>query len=309
LCLDNSFDPIADYLAALKWNGNERLETWMQTYLGAKDTKLNKAIGRLALLAMVRRVRQPGCKFDQIILFEGPEGTRKSTALGVLAGDPDNFSDQTILGLGDQQQQERLRGKWVYEIADLSGIRKAEVEQVKAFASRTHDRARPAYGRSLVELPRRCVIFATTNEDTYLKSETGNRRFWPVKTSTINIEALRRDRDQLLAEAAALEATGATLDLPHALWGDARAVQDERMEYDPWLDKLASLDGTVHPCPDGNGEEERVASDDILSLKLGIAAERQNDTTTNPLPHVMRRLGWDGPHQFRIIGSSIPRRG
>ena len=90
--------------------------------------------------------------------------------------------------LATMQQQERLRGKWVYEIGDLSGIRKAKVENVKAFASRTHDRARLAYGRQQVELPRRCVIFGTTNVSTYLKSRTGNRRFWPVKTPTIDIE-------------------------------------------------------------------------------------------------------------------------
>jgi hypothetical protein len=127
LCLQGVFDPIVEYLAGLQWDGTKRLDTWMTTYLGAEDTELNRAIGRLALVAMVRRARKPGCKFDQIIVLESPEGRLKSTALAILAGANENFSDQTILGLGDQQQQERLRGKWVYEIGDLSGIRKAEV--------------------------------------------------------------------------------------------------------------------------------------------------------------------------------------
>src|SRR5262249_30887634 len=205
LCLQNSFNPIVDYLDNLRWDGIKRFGRWVITYLGAADTPLNRAIGQLALVAMVRRARQPGCKFDQIIVLEGGEGTLKSTALVVLAGADENFSDQTILGLRDREQQELLRGKWVYEIADLTNIRKTEVEQVKAFASRPHDRARPAYGRTVCDQPRRCVIFGTTNEDTYLKSQTGNRRFWPVKTSTIDIQALRRDRDQLFAEAATVE--------------------------------------------------------------------------------------------------------
>ena len=144
-------------------------------------------------------------------MLESAEGEFKSTALQVLAGGPENFSDQTILGRGDQEQQELLRGVWLYEIADLSNIRKAEVEDVKAFASRTHDRARPAYGRVRVDLPRRGVIWATTNNKSYLKSQTGNRRFWPIPvavTRPIDIESLKRDRDQLLAEAAGREAQG-----------------------------------------------------------------------------------------------------
>jgi predicted P-loop ATPase len=171
LCLLNKFDPVCDYLDGLEWDGVSRIDTWLSDYLSADRTVLNNAISRLALVAAVRRARVPGCKFDQIIVLEGVEGTMKSTAVLVLAGE-ENFSDQTILGLNDQQQQERLRGRWLYEIADLSGMERSEVEHIKAFASRTRDRARPAYGRCLVEQPRRCVLFATTNADAYLRSQT-----------------------------------------------------------------------------------------------------------------------------------------
>jgi hypothetical protein len=300
LCLDNQFDPIIDYLAGLQWDGKRRLETWLQVYLGTDNTNLNRAIGRLALVAMVRRARQPGCKFDQIIVLEGEEGTNKSTSLAVLAGNAENFSDQTILGRSDKEQQELLRGKWVYEIADLTGISKAEIEQVKAFASRTHDRARPAYGRCLVELPRRCVIFATTNEENYLKSQTGNRRFWPVKTGKINIAALQRDRDQLLAEAATIEAVDVPLVLPETLWAEARAAQEQRMEHDPWDDLLANVKRTIFDIPDGSGQEERITTDELLKVHLAIPADRQGWAIGNRLKYVMRRLGWDGPCLMRF---------
>jgi predicted P-loop ATPase len=115
-------------------------------YMGAEDTALHRTFGRLLLVAAVRRVRQPGCKFDQIGVLEGPEGTGKSKALETIAG-RENFSDQTILSQSDKEQQELLRGVWIYEIAELAGMRRSEVEKQKAFASRTHDRARPAYGR------------------------------------------------------------------------------------------------------------------------------------------------------------------
>jgi predicted P-loop ATPase len=243
-CLEGRFNPILDYLTDLRWDGIGRLDNWLTTYLGVADTELNRAIGRIALVAQVRRARQPGCKFDQIIVLEGPEGIQKSTALSILAGGPENFSDQTILGKDDKEQQELLRGVWVYEIADLSNIRKAEVEHVKAFASRTHDRARPAYGRARVDRPRNGVIWATTNNGHYLKSQTGNRRFWTLTASAennIDIEALKRDRDQLSAEAMVLDDTEMSIVLPQDLWGAAAAEQELRHETDPWEDILRNV--------------------------------------------------------------------
>jgi predicted P-loop ATPase len=153
LCLENEFDPVGDYLNGLKWDGTPRLDRWTITYLGAADTELNREFGRLALLAAVRRVRHPGSKFDPIVVLEGPMGTKKSMAIEIMAGS-ENFSDQTILGARDREVQELLAGIWLFEIAELSNIRRTEVEHIKAFASRTVDRARPAYGRVREDRPR-----------------------------------------------------------------------------------------------------------------------------------------------------------
>jgi predicted P-loop ATPase len=190
---------------------------------------------------------------------------------------------------------------WVYEIADLSNMRKAEVEDVKAFASRTHDRARPAYGRCRVDLPRRGVIWATTNNKSYLKSQTGNRRFWPVEvavTRPIDIESLKRDRDQLLAEAAAREAEGEAIVLPKELWAVAGEEQDQRREVDPWEDVLREVRGTI--CDIGDLKtEECVLSQKLLSL-IGIPIDRQKSQDLKRAGEVMRNLGWKGPKIMRI---------
>jgi predicted P-loop ATPase len=218
------------------------VDGWLHTYMSADDTPLNRAIGRLWLIAAVRRARQPGCKFDQIPVLEGPEGKGKSKVIQLLAG-ADNFSDATIIGLRDKEQQEACRGRWLYEIPDLSGLGKADIEHAKAFASRTHDRARPAYGKATIDQPRRCVFVGTTNDSNYLKSQTGNRRFWPVKTGTVHAEAVERDRDQLWAEAAYYEAQGAPIDLAEELWSAAGAAQEARREVDPWEDMLGDANG------------------------------------------------------------------
>jgi hypothetical protein len=291
LCMENKFDPVADYLDGLVWDGTPRLDRWLTTYLGAQDCELNRGFGRIALVAAVRRVRHPGVKFDPIIVLEGPMGTQKSKAIEILAG-IENFSDQTILGARDREQQELLAGVWLFEIAELSNMRKTEVEHIKAFASRTHDRARPAYGRTRVDQPRRCILFATTNDDRYLK--IADRRFWPVKTATIDIEALRRDRDQLWAEAAQREREGVSIVLDRRLWDSARIEQEAREEDDPWDDILAEVVGTVEQ------DEERVSTKDLFEIVLGFSTSRLRDVDAKRIGRCMRRLGWSGPRKMRI---------
>lgn len=293
-CLQNAFDPVRGYLNSLVWDRSPRVAGWLAAYLGAEDTRLNRAIGALTLMAAIRRVRQPGCKFDQIVVLESPEGRGKSSAIEILAG-AENFSDQTILTLDDKGQQEAVQGVWLYEIADLSGMPKSDNEKVKAFASRRFDRARPAYGRARVDRPRRCIFFATTNDETYLKSQTGNRRFWPVRTGRIDLGALERDRDQLWAEACVMEATGHSLGLPEGFWNEARDVQESRQEEDPWAATLAAikLDKTFTTV--AGGQEWRISTAALLNGYLQIPADRQTMVTVKRLAYTLRRLGWDGP--------------
>lgn len=302
IALLHDYDPVLAYLEGLHWDGRPRLATWLADYLGAERSVLNAEIGRLCLVAAVRRVRVPGAKFDQITVLEGPEGTRKSAAIEIMAG-ADNFSDQTILALDDRAQQEAVKGVWLYEIADLAGISKTEVEKVKAFASRKVDRARPAYGRTRVDRPRRCVFFATTNSDTYLKSQTGNRRFWPVRTGRIDADALSRDRDQLWAEAFQIEKTASDLFMRETLWGDVGALQDSRREHDPWDDLLDAVIGKKHM--NAYGDEYRITSRDLMELTLKLPAERQNEVAAKRLAFIMRRLGWDGPKSLKTDSGVI----
>jgi predicted P-loop ATPase len=221
-------------------------------------------------------------------VLEGPEGRGKSSAIEILAG-AENFSDQTILTLDDKAQQEAIGGVWLYEIADLAGMSKADTEKVKAFCSRTIDRARPAYGRHRLDKPRRCIFIATTNHETFLKSQTGNRRFWPVRTGRIDLAGLARDCDQLWAEAARIEARGVSLALPEGLWREAAEVQDARREADPWDDILEHVPGKQH------GDEMRISTYELMHAHLGVATERMTDFMGKRLSYTMRRLGWQGP--------------
>jgi len=294
LCLENTFHPVREYLDARRWDGVPRLERWLTTYLGAEDNPFHRAIGQLALIAAVRRVREPGVKFDNILVLEGPQGSGKSSAVAVLASQA-FFSDQDLLTADTKTQIELLEGVWLFEISELQGLGQAEIDRVKAFASRQTDRIRPAYGRFRVDRPRQTIFIGTTNDDQYLKDQTGNRRFWPVKTARVDLDALRRDRDQLWAEASHLEAQGVSLTLPEELWAVAHEAQQARVLDDPWLDDLVRARGKVE---DGM---ERITTADVLAA-LEMPAERKTTTHAKRLVGLMRRLGWDGPKSIRIKG-------
>lgn len=311
-CRHGSFHPVRDYLDSLQWDRVSRIDTWLIDYMHAPDTPFVRAVGRMMLIASVRRVRKPGCKFDYMCVLESGQGKNKSSALATLYG-LENFSDQSILNLSDKELQEATRGRWALEAADLSGIRRGDVETIKAQLSRQTDRARPAYGRAVIDIARQCVMWGTTNDTTYLRDQTGNRRFLPVSVGRIDVAAIARDRDQLWAEASIAEGLDVDIMLPEELWEAARVEQADRTQSDPWVDELANVAALAArveranaklPVPDvpiyelrdvpGNQSQvsERIASRWLLAGALAIPIDRCTPEHTHRLARVMAALGW-----------------
>ena len=230
---EHRIHPVRAYLDALQWDGTPRLETWTSCYLGAEPTELTHAMGSLWLISAVARIYRPGVKADHMLILEGEQGARKSTALKILAGE-EWFTDE-LPDLGSKDAAIHMQGVWIVEIAELDAIGRAEVSRIKAFLTRTTDRFRPPYGRHTVEIKRQCVFAGTVNPDTYLRDETGNRRFWPIRCGEIDIQALRRDRDQLWAEAMTRFKDGAIWWLEDKeLLQAACEEQDKRYQSDAW---------------------------------------------------------------------------
>jgi predicted P-loop ATPase len=245
--------PVREWLQSLQWDQTERLSGWLQTYLGATADNVEYlvAIGRMCLIAMVARIFEPGCQADYMLVLEGPQGTEKSRACRALAGK--YFSDSLPENISSKDARQHLRGKWLIEIAELAAFTKAEIEPLKAFITRTHERYRPPYNRNDIEEARQCLFIGTTNKPVYIKDETGGRRFWPVKCGRINVAALEDDREQLFAEAVDRYLTG------EQWWPDAgfeithiKPQQEQRTESDPW-------EGTI--CKYVDGELERQEKD------------------------------------------------
>ena len=226
----HSYHPIRDYLNGLTWDGLPRLDRIIIDYMGAEDSELNRAMSRKHFVAAVARVFNPGCKYDYCLIMSGAEGIGKSTLLRVMGGKWFNDSITTLEG---KEGMEQLRRAWVVELGELSSIKRSDVEQVKAHLSKQVDIYRAAYARRVLEHPRQCVFCGTTNEALFLKGDTGNRRFWviPVVAELRKYrdwsEAIRRDRDQLWAEAVHYYKQGEPLYLSEELEAQAKQRQQD----------------------------------------------------------------------------------
>jgi predicted P-loop ATPase len=276
---ERAYHPVLDYLDALESDGKPRLDGWLTEYLGAVETPYTQSIGRSALIGAVARIRNPGCKVDTVPIIENHQGALKSTALRTMF-EP-WFSDE-LADLGGKDAAMQTQGVWAIEISELDAMTRSEVSRIKAFISRSTDRFRPPYGSRVIESPRACVFWGTTNIDAYLKDETGGRRFWPIKAGRINITALAAGRDQLWAEADRLYKAGAAWWIvnPEAQ-RIAAGEQTARYQGDPWDDLIASYLETVAD----------VSVAEILSDVVHMGIDRWSQADMNRVVRCLKSRG------------------
>lgn len=196
-----AYHPVREYLDGLKWDGTARLDTWFIDACGAEDRPDVRAYGAKFLVGAVKRIYEPGCQFDQILILHGSQGAKKSSVVRALVPDREWFSDSVELGVNSKQAIEQLAGRWIVEVAELVGNSKREVDQIKHMVTRREDRARLAYAKNITLHVRESVMFGTTNDDEILRDPTGSRRFWIVKVNRCDPAWVEENRDQLFAEA------------------------------------------------------------------------------------------------------------
>ena len=281
---ENGFHPVQQYLTALRWDDIPRLEGWLVRYVGAEPSAYISAVGSMSLIAMVARIMKPGSKADYMLVLEGPQGAHKSTVCKILGGKWFSDSLPDISRGQDKDVAMHMNGKWVIEIAEMSALSKAETQELKAFLARDTERFRPPYGREEIIVPRQCVFIGTTNQNAYLRDETGGRRFWPVAVGAIDIDALARDRDQILAEAVAAFNNGAKW------WPDQdferqhiAPEQADRFDEDVWQDLVEKwLEG-----------KQRCTIVEVATSAIGLSPEKIGTNAKRRIVNILVRLGWD----------------
>jgi predicted P-loop ATPase len=316
----NTFHPILDWIDKLVWDGQDRLDTWLRSAFDVKnefnplsdDPAERKRwkekndyfamIGARFLIAAVRRLRQPGCKFDHLLILEGAQRIGKSTAVALLFG-AEYFTDDVPTDLKNKDAALGLHGKWCIEFAEIEHLVRTEVEVIKAFLSRATDHYRPPYGEKYIDVPRASVLIGTTNSDDYLRDGTGNTRMWPAWCQSVDLVWLAMWRDQLWAEAAAREAKG------EVIWLDDEKLQDEaktatahRLAGEVWEPAIVKWLGENALQID---EDRPLTIARVLEHGIGMSKDKMTRASEMRVGAVLRSLGYQ--RKFGSIGGKTIR--
>ena len=287
-------DPLKDYLLGLEWDGEERLKNLFYRYFGSNDSELVQQIGIKWAVSCVARGLVGGAKVDTVLVLVGKQGVKKSSALRALAG-ADLFSDSHLdIRSKEAYQLIHSSGVWIWELAELQAIKTRDAENVKMFLSSQKDRYRPSYGRLPVTKDRRVIFTATTNEVSFLQDDE-NRRFWPIQVGDfIDLDGLRKDRNQLWAEAVALYNDGSNWWLDDKYNDNLKEHQSSFHIEDPW--EVACLKGL------SDTQDEGVTIAEVINI-LELPQRDRHKGTVMRIAKILQKLGCTKKR------SSIPRNG
>jgi predicted P-loop ATPase len=290
----NSFDSARLWLTeeVPDWDGTPRADRFLVDYFDAEDSAYARAVGRYIWTALAGRVLSPGCKADMMPVLVGPQGVMKSSAVAAMVPGEEHYFEVDLRAPEDDLAR-RMRGRLVGEVDELRGLQTREIEAIKSFITRTHERWVPKYREFAVSFPRRCLLIGTTNDQEFLADETGNRRFLPVTVTQASPDAIDADRGQLWAEARELwrqhgvqyrEAERLAAEVH-----DAYRIRDSWEELvGDWLDFL--MDGDP---PDQRNRDQLFTLPDVIRGALRKDPAAITPSEERRLGRVLRGLGFE----------------
>lgn len=301
IAADTTRDPLKEYLLGLRWDGEARIDTWLQWGMGVADTPIYREIGRMWLVQAVARALRPGVQADATLVLLGSQGEGKTSTLRELVSRP--FWSESEIDIGNSPRcYQQVAAAWVHELGEMAAFLGSRIDQnaAKTFLTAPEDNFIPLHGRAPVKWQRRSVFVGTTNRPEILRDPTGARRFWPVETGQINRDLVIKHRDQLWAEAVSqfrrAEAGGlATYQeglswwLPRERWGELQEIQADYKPSDSWLDRIVEWLADPQQRLLRN---EPVTSRQLLVGAIGKPLESIQRADENRIGDIMRELGW-----------------
>lgn len=333
---NNRRNKVREFMRSCRWDGKERIKTLLRDYLGCEENIYTEEIMKKALVAAIARATSDvGVKYDNMIVFKGPQGIGKSTFLAKLGGE---WFNDSLYSFEGKEAAELIQGTLLVEVGELSALTKSETEVVKQFLSKTHDIYREAYGKRTNKYPRRCVFFGSTNSEEFLKDVTGNRRFWPVSCHELPVKKdiwkdfTEEEIRQVWGEAYFYYQIGENLCLSEEAEEIAKAMQETFREVDPkegeiraFLEKkipknwyemnLANqrsfLNGSFQGVEEADlVERDKVCLAEIWQLCFGGDMKYLRRRDSNELANVMTAMpGWKRNKSRRRYGTFGTQRG
>lgn len=279
ISLKNSFHPVKKYLEAQRWDGVKRIDNFLVDYMGAKPSIYVSEAFRKMLVAAVTRIYEPGRKFDTALVMYSGQGAGKSTLIQALSK---GWFNDSLTDVSGQKAYEAIQHAWIVELAELSALRRSDVEATKNFISKREDTYRSAYARRVKTHRRQCVFFGSTNDDEFLKDKTGNRRFFPIEvcanknTHKLFERSFDKVVDQLWAEAMELYMCGESLILSEEAEAIANEGREEFTEESPLLGIIENYVNTLFPEDYEERTEQQRA--DFLAGSLDEVGTVQKNT-------------------------------
>ena len=268
------------WLEGLKWDGVERIRHFCPRYFGTQNAEYERAVGAYLWTALAGRIMEPGCQADMVPVLIGPQGCGKSRGVQAMVPSPEHYVE-VRLDEQDDALARKLRGVLVGEMAEMRGLRAAEVERVKAFITRTHEKWVPKYREFATNYPRRFIMVGTTNDEEFLPPDSEHRRWLPMHTAKVDVPAIRRDREQLWAEGLAQWGVdGIAWSGLDKLAAYARA---EAAGEDAWEEEVANY---------VKGIQGAVRLQDILVNAVGLDSRTVSRSAEMRVGRILRSLGY-----------------
>ncbi len=312
----NRFDKVTKYLNGLEWDHVPRLDSWLTEACGVDSNVGTNAIAQKWMISAVARQLNPGCKVDTLLILQGSQGLQKSTLLSTLCGFPEYYSDD-INCIDGKDGQEKIQGPFIVEFAEIDKFwTRSSAANIKTFISTTYDRFRPAYARTVIHAPRRCVFVGTTNKDEFLRDATGGRRFWPVQITKCDVNWIAKNRDQLWAEAVCRykSLTSGPVTIQYAWWLSPDeeniifGLQEQARLKDSWEDLL--LEFVENDTPDIDNDtrfidrKRKYITMTEIWRELGVETSQQSRCSLR-VHEVITALGWKKVGRISINGRRV----
>ena len=288
VAMEQKYHPIKDYLLLLKWDRVSRIRDWMVEICGVSRNRYIEDISEIVLCAAVKRIFDPGCQFDYMTILEGVQGIGKTTFLKILGG---KWYINAHLSSKESKKDlvDLMRKAWIIEISELSGFKKAAIEDIRNFISCSNDMVRMPYARNTEEFPRHNIFIGTHNpsgDNQYLRDDTGNRRFWPVECVDIDIEKAHKWRDQLWAEAfCKYKETEMFITNKESLC-ILQNYHSDREPHNPWDDMIEEY------IIGKQAVFNKTILKDVFHLDIGKLSYLEMQSKTTAIGKKMRKKGW-----------------